>query len=177
MRTIPLCAWLVMSATRQNVAYFRADRGNLATWIPVCRHTFVSCFPDIDVPRTDDIWSSVVLIPTLSGNLHNRSPQQQTAQKFIRRLHPLARVHLPRRLLTSHPLCLFGRPFVCSFGWLLRRLSAPCRRIPSRLVCATSRLSLSVSSSSSHRVVVSSRLVSPCCCIAPPDATRHALFI
>ena len=151
-----------MSATRRNVAYFRADRGNLATWIPVCRHTFVSCFPDIYVPRTDDIWSSVVLITTLSGNLHNRSPQQQTAQKIIRRLHPLARVHLPRRLLTSHPLCLFGRPFVCSFGWLLRRLSAPCCRVPSRHVAvphcsATSCLLSSVSSSSSRRVVASSR--------------------
>ena len=44
-----------MSATRRNVANFRADRGNLATWIPVCRHTFVSRFPDIDGPRTDDI--------------------------------------------------------------------------------------------------------------------------
>ena len=54
-----------MSATRRNVANFRADRGNLATWIPVCRHTFVSRFPDIDGPRTDDIRMCVVLIPTL----------------------------------------------------------------------------------------------------------------
>jgi len=53
-----------MSATRRNVANFRADRGNLATWIPVCRHTFVSRFPDIDGPRTDDIWMCMVLIPT-----------------------------------------------------------------------------------------------------------------
>jgi hypothetical protein len=150
----------------------------LATWFLVCLHTFVSRFSDIDVPRTDEIWLSVLLIPTSNVDLHNLSPQQK-AQKIIRRLHPLtSRLHLlPRRRLTSHPLCLFVRPFVCSFGWLLRRLSAPCRRIPSRLVCATSRLSLSVSSSSNHRVVVSSRLVSPCCCIAPPDATRHALFI
>jgi hypothetical protein len=30
-----------MSATRQNVANFRADRGNLATWIPVCIGTLL----------------------------------------------------------------------------------------------------------------------------------------
>jgi hypothetical protein len=126
-------AWLVMSATRRNVAYFRADRGNLATWIPVCRHTFVSYFPDIDGPRTDNIRMSVVLIPTFSGNLHNGSPQQQTAQKnHPPPPSPRLRLHLlPRCRLMSHPLCLFVRPFVGSFGWLLRCLSAPCCRVPS----------------------------------------------
>jgi hypothetical protein len=118
-----------MSATRRNGTYFRADRENLATWIPVCRHTFVSCFPDIDGPRTDDIQMSVVLIPTFSGNLHNRSPQQQTAQKIIRRLHPLACVFTFCRVVAS---C--RTHFGCgSFGWLLRCLSAPCCRVPSRL--------------------------------------------
>jgi hypothetical protein len=43
-----------MSATRRNVAYFRPDRPILATWFLVCRHTFVSRFPDIDGPKTDD---------------------------------------------------------------------------------------------------------------------------
>jgi hypothetical protein len=77
--------------------------------------------------------------------------------KIIRRLHPLAlRLHLlPRRCITLHPICLFVRPFVCSFGWLLRRLSAPCCCVPSRLVatprhCATSHLSSSVSLSRCH---------------------------
>jgi hypothetical protein len=85
-------------------------------------------------PRTDDIWSSVVLIPTFSGNLHNRSPQQQTAQKnHPPPPSPCLRLHLlPRRRLTLHPLCLFVRPFVGSFGWLLRCLSAPCCHVPSR---------------------------------------------
>jgi hypothetical protein len=44
-----------MSATWQNVAYFRPDRANLATCFLVCRLTFVSRFPDIDVPRKDNI--------------------------------------------------------------------------------------------------------------------------
>jgi hypothetical protein len=153
-----------MSATRRNVAYFRADRGNLATWIPVCWHTFVSCFPNIDGPRTDDMWSSVVLIPTLNGNLHNRSPHQQTAQKN----HPpppFPRVASTSRVVASRGTRFVCLPFVCSFGWLLHNLSAPCCHIPSRLVAvprhsATSRLSSSVSSSLSSRRVVASRLTS-----------------
>ena len=156
-----------MLVTWRNVANFRPDRANLAPCFLVCRHTFVSRFSDIDVPRTDDNWSSVVLIPTLNGNLHNRSPQQQTAQKnHPPPPSPRSRLHLlPRRRLTSHPLCLFVRPFVCSFGWLLRHLSAPCCHIPSRLITvprrsATSRLSSSISSSSSSRRVIASRLAS-----------------
>jgi hypothetical protein len=155
-----------MSATWQNVAYFHPDRGNLATWFLVCRHTFVSRFSDIDVPRTDDIWSSVLLIPTLMV-IYITAPPNKKPKKIIRCLHPRTlRLHLlPRRPLTSHPLCLFVCPFVCSFGWLLRRLSTPCHRVPSRLIaapcrcCATSRLLLSVSSSSSRCVLASSR---PC---------------
>ena len=46
-------AWLVMSATRRNVAKFCPDRPILATWFLVCRLTFVSGFPDIDGPKTD----------------------------------------------------------------------------------------------------------------------------
>ena len=44
-----------MSPTRQNVANFCPDRPILATWFLVCRLTFVSLFPDIDGPRTDQI--------------------------------------------------------------------------------------------------------------------------
>ena len=50
----------------------------------------------------------------------------------------------------------FVRLFVRSFIWLLRRLSAPCRRVPSCLVAA-SRLS---SSLSSRRHLALSRFVS-----------------
>jgi hypothetical protein len=170
-----------MSATLRNVADFRPDRANLATCFLVCRHTFVSRFSDIDVPRTDEIWLSVLLIPTSNVDLHNLSPQQK-AQKIIRRLHPLtSRLHLlPRHCLTSHPLCLFVRPFVCSFGWLLRRLSAPCCRVPSRLDAvprrsATSCLLSSVLSSSSCHVIVS-RLAS-LMYRAPPDASCLARFV
>ena len=165
-----------MSATRRNVANFRADRGNLATWIPVCRHTFVSRFPDIDGPRTDDIRMCVVLIPTLNGNLHNRSPQEQTAQKN----HPLppspcvastSCVVASRR---TRFVCLVVRLFVPLVGCCVvslplvvasRPVSSPCHIVPLRLV---SRLP----SSSSRRVVASRRR-----CIAPPDATRHARFV
>ena len=44
-----------MSATWQNVAKFCPDRPILATWFLVCRLTFVSRFPDIDGPKTDNI--------------------------------------------------------------------------------------------------------------------------
>ena len=44
-----------MSPTRRNVANFCPDRPILATWFLVCRLTFVSLFPDIDGPRTDQI--------------------------------------------------------------------------------------------------------------------------
>jgi hypothetical protein len=98
----------------------------------------------------------------VDGDLHNRSPQNKKPQKNIRRLHPLAsRLHLlPRRRLTSHPLCLFVRPFFCSFGWLLHCLSAPCCHVPSRLVTVPRRsaiVSRRPLSSSSHHIVTSSR--------------------
>ena len=174
-----------MSATRRNVAYFRANRGNLAIWIPVCRHTFVSRFPDIDGPRTDDIRMSVVLIPTLNGNLHNRSPQQQTAQKN----HPpppSPSVASTSRVVASRRTC-----FVC----LVIRLFVPlvgCCVVSMPLVVASRPVSLPslvvrlvvVNSSrrrvvalSRRRVVPSSRLVSPRRCIAPPDTSRLARFI
>ncbi len=44
-----------MSATLRNVADFRPDRANLATWFLVCRLTFVSLFSDMSGPRTDNI--------------------------------------------------------------------------------------------------------------------------
>jgi hypothetical protein len=44
-----------MSATRRNVPNFRPNRPNLAMWFTVCWHTFVLLFPNIDVPRTDNI--------------------------------------------------------------------------------------------------------------------------
>ena len=130
----------------------------------MCWHTFESQFSDIDVPRTDDIWSNVLLIPTLMV-IYITTPPNKKPKKIICRLHPLAsRLHL-----LPHPLCLFVCPFICSFGWLLHRLSAPCHCVPSRLVaaprrCAASRLLLSVSSllscQSLSRRVVASRLVS-----------------
>ena len=84
-------------------------------------------------------------------------------KKIIRRLHPLASCLLcllPHCCLTLHPLCLFVRPFVCSFGWLLFCLSAPCHCFPSRHVatprrCTALRLSSSLSSCC-RRVIVSS---------------------
>ena len=115
----------------------------------------------------------------IDGDLHNCSPQNKKPQKIICRLHPLAsRLHLlPHRRLTLHPLCLFVRPFVCSFGWLLHCLSAPCCLVPSRLVAAPRRsaiVSRRPSSSSSCCLVASSHLVLPHRCIVHPDATRHA---
>ena len=63
-----------MSAAWRNVTYFCPDRANLATWFLVCRHTFVSQFSDIDVPRTDKIQLSMLLIPTSNVDLHNHTP-------------------------------------------------------------------------------------------------------
>jgi hypothetical protein len=75
----------------------------------------------------------------------------------ICRLHPLS---LPRHLLMFHPRCLFVRSLVCSFGWLLCCLSAPCCRashspciaMPPR--CSVSSLVL-VSSLSSRCIAAS----------------------
>ena len=172
-----------MSATRRNVAYFRADRGNLAIWIPVCRHTFVSCFPDIYVPRTDDIWSSVVLIPTLSGNLHNRSPQQQQPKKSsaasIPSLASTSRVVSSRR---TRFVCLVVRLFVPLVGCCVvslplvvasRPVSSPRHVVLLRLVSRrSSRRRRRVVASSrrcvSSRLVDVTHLVSPAlfdCCV------------
>ena len=131
-------------------------------------------FP-IEVPRTDNNRVSLLLIPTSNVDLHNCPPPTKH-KKIILRLHPLTSLllHLlPCRCLTSHPLCLFVCPFVCSFGWLLHPLSAPCRRFPSRHVAMPRRcaaLHLSSSLSSRHRQVIASlHLVSlslSCRCIA-----------
>jgi hypothetical protein len=107
-----------MSATWQNVAYFCPDRANLATWFLVCRHTFVSRFSDIDVPRTD-VRLSVLLIPTSNVDLHNRSPQQKAPKN-----HPPP----PSPRVASSPLAassphvtpaLFVCLSVCLFLWLV----------------------------------------------------------
>ena len=139
---------------------------------------------------------SLLLIPKSKFDLHNRPPPTKH-KKIIRCLHPLASclLHLlPRRRLTLHLICLFVCPFVCLFGWLLCRLSDPCRCFPSRCVatphrCAALRLLMSLSSccrqvvallrrrvvassrrcivaSSRRRVIASLRLDSPCRCIA-----------
>ncbi len=142
-----------MSPTWRNVAYFHPDRANLATWFLVCRHTFVSRFSDIDVPRTDEIRLSLLLIPTSNVDLHNRSPQQK-GQKIIRRLHRRTRF-----------VCLFVRSFVPLVGCCVVSLPlvVASRPVPSQ--CRTTSLRY-VSSlvvplvivESSHRHVVTSRL-------------------
>ncbi len=130
----------------------------------------VSQFPNIDGPRTDDIWMSVVLIPTLNGNLHNRSPQQQTAQKN----HPpppSPRVTSTSRVVASRRtrfVCLVVRLFVPLVGCCVvslplvvasRPVSLPCHIVPLHLVsCRPSRHRRVVASS--RRRVVASRLVS-----------------
>ena len=74
-------------------------------------------------------------------------------------LHPLAlHLHLlPRR---RRPLCLFIRPFVCLFGWLLHCLSAPCCRHPIPIVSTPCRCAASCCRPS-HLVVIESS----CSCI------------
>jgi hypothetical protein len=156
-----------MSATWRNVAYFHPDRGNLATWFLVCQHTFVSRFSNIDVQGTDDIWSSVLLIPTLMV-IYITAPPNKKPQKIIRRLHPLTlRLHLlPRRPLTLHPLCLFVCLSVCLFLWLVVASSLyplSSRPIPSHRRAMSLRyisslvVRLVVVKSSCPRVVASSR--------------------
>jgi hypothetical protein len=182
--------WLVMSATCwrhvgdmlatwRNVTYFRPDRANLATtWFLVCRHTFVSRFSDIDVPRTDKIRLSVLLIPTSNVDLHNRSPQQKAPKN-----HPLP----PSPCVASSPLAassphIAPALFVCSsvhlFLWLVVASSLcplSLRPVPSRRRATSLRY---VSSLVVRLVVIKpSRLVSACRCISPPDATRHARFV
>jgi hypothetical protein len=76
---------------------------------------------------------------------------------------------LPRRRLTFRPLCLFVRPFICFFGWLLRCLSAPCCRASHPIASPHHVVALHlVSCRPSHLVVIesscrciSSRLVPP----------------
>ena len=145
----------------------------------VCRHTFVLRFSDIDVPRTDKIRLSLLLIPTSNVDLHNCSPQQNAQKK-----HPPP----PSPRVASSPLAaslphIAPALFVCSsvrlFLWLVVA-SSLCpllsRPIPSRC-CATSRLLPSVSSSPRRHVVASSNLVSLRRCIAPCDASCHARFV
>ena len=164
-----------MLATWRNVAYFRPDRANLATWFLVCRHTFVLRFSNIDVPRTDEIQLSVLLIPTSNVDLHNCSPQQNAKKNHPPPSSPRVVSSPLAASLPSHPLCLFVPSFVCSFGWLLRRLSAPCCCVPSRRRVTLLRYFSSLVVC--LVVVESSRLVSPRRCIAPPDASRHARFV
>ena len=81
------------------------------------------------------------------------------AWQRICRLHPLAsHLHLlPRRRLTFRPLCLFVRPFVCLFGWLLHCLSAPCCRHPIPIASPHHVVALHlVSCRPSHLVVIES---------------------
>jgi hypothetical protein len=78
---------------------------------------------------------SLVLIPTLNGNLHNRSPQQQTVQKNQNGcLHPLASRPPPASSPHVAP-ALFVWLSVCLFLWLVVA-SSLCpllsRPIPSR---------------------------------------------
>ena len=88
-------------------------------------------------------------------------------------LHPLAsHLHLlPHRRLTFRPLCLFVRPFVCLFGWLLHCLSAPCCRHPIPIASPHHVVALHlvvvplISSSLSLRVVAS--------CLASSLPSRH----
>ena len=51
----------MMSGARQNVANFCPDRPILVTWFTVCRHTFLLPFPNIDVPRTDNVGKYIAL--------------------------------------------------------------------------------------------------------------------
>jgi hypothetical protein len=138
-----------MSTTWQNVAYFRADRGNLATWFLVCWHTFVLQFSDIYVPQTDDIRMSVVLIPTLMV-IYITAPPNKKPYKIICLLHPLASRPPPESSPHVAP-DLFVWSSVCLFLWLVVASSLcplSSRPIPSR------RRATSLSSSN-HRVVAS----------------------
>jgi hypothetical protein len=150
-----------MSATRRNVAYFRANRGNLATWIPVCRHTFVSRFPDIDGPRTDNIWSSVLLIPMSNGDLHNCSPQQIKPKKSSAASIPSRRVFTSCRVVASRRtrfVCLFVRLFVPLVGCCVVSLPLVIESHPVSLPRHVIALRL-VSRRPSRRCVSSSRVV------------------
>ncbi len=109
---------------------------------------------------------SLLLIPTSNVDLHNRPPQQNTKKSFATSI-PSRHVFFTSCCVTASRctrfVCLFVRPFICWFGWLLRRLSAPCCHFPSRRVatphrCAASRLPLSLSFHF-HQVITSSRLV------------------
>jgi hypothetical protein len=107
-----------MSATWRNVANFCPNRANLVTWFLVCRHTFVSRFSDIDVPRTDEIRLSLVLIPTSNVDLHNRSPQQKAQKKT---LPPSPRAaSSPLAALSPHIVpALFVCSSICLSIWLV----------------------------------------------------------
>jgi hypothetical protein len=103
-----------MSATWRNVASFHPDRGNLATWFLVCRHTFVSQFSDIDVPQTDNLWSSVLLIPTLMV-IYITAPPNKKPKKSSAASIPSRRVFTFCRIVASRHtrfVCLFVRLFV-----------------------------------------------------------------
>jgi hypothetical protein len=139
--------------------------------ILLCRSIVCRDFSDTDVPRTDDIRLSMLLIPTSNVDLHNRPPP--TKHKIIFR-----RLHLPSRhvftscpvvaSLRTHLVCLFVRSFArLLIGLLLRRLSAPCRCVPSHLVapprrCAVLSLVVPLVSSSSCRHVSSCLVVVSC---------------
>jgi hypothetical protein len=129
---------------------FSSRQGKFGDMVSCVSATFVSRFSNIDVPRTDEIRLSLLLIPTSSVDLNNRSPQQK-AQSVAS--SPLA---------TSSPHAAPAL-FVCSsvhlFLWLVVTLSLcplSSRPVPS---CRRAKLLRYVSSLVVHLVVVESLLI------------------
>ncbi len=158
-----------MSGTSNNVANFYPVRPILATWFLVCRHTFVSWFPDIDVTQKDDNRVSFLLIPTSNVDLHNRPPptkHKKLSAAFIPSCHVF---FTSCCIVASHRtgfVCLVVCLFVCLFGWLLRCLSAPCCCFLSHCLatprrCAALRLLLSLLSHHRWVVALSRRCIVP----------------
>jgi hypothetical protein len=97
--------------------------------------------------------------------------QFRVCYDFLGRLHPLA---LPHHHLTLHLLCLFVRPFVCSFGWLLRRLSASCHRASHPVVSPRHVIALHlISCHPSHLVIVELSCRSVSSHLIPPLSSHN----
>ena len=138
-----------MSATRQNVANFCPDRSILATWFTVCWHTFVSLFPNIDIPRTDDNCVCLLLVPT-----SNLDTKKSSAASI-----PSRHVFFTScRVVASHHMrfvCLFVRSFVRLVGCCIVSLPFVIASRPVMLPCHVLALR-HVSCHPSHLIVVQS---------------------
>ena len=111
------------------------------------------------------------ICPLTFYHQHNRYPQQKAQKNHLPSI-PLRRVFTICRIIASRCtwfFCLLVRLF-CSFGWLLRCLSAPCRCVPS---CR--HATLFTASCLSSSLLSCHRHISSCLVVASHPLANHVM--